>query len=206
MITPTLDEERKLWTEGKLLIGGIDEAGRGSWAGPVVAAVVILPKDHKQIDNIRDSKLLRQKERERLYPLIIAQAQDFGVGIISHRVIDHVGIAEATKLAAKEAFDMLKNKPDFLLIDALNLEDYCHCEQRAVIKGDQKIYSISCASIIAKVTRDNLMTNLGGEYKKYQFGLHKGYGTKKHQEMLDKYGICDIHRLSYKPIQKYQKA
>jgi ribonuclease HII len=202
-IKPTLDQEKKLWAEGLKYIGGIDEAGRGAWAGPVVAAVVILPKMHVQVDSIKDSKLLTPKKRQELYEIITNKNLDFGVGIISHRIIDKVGIGEATKLAAKEAINMLKNQPDYLLTDALDLTSHFSCQQKSVIKGDQKIYSISCASIIAKVTRDNLMSNLGSDYEHYEFYLHKGYGTKRHQELLARYGPSDLHRFSYKPIKRY---
>lgn len=198
-ITPTLDREKEFWKQGKLVVG-IDEAGRGAWAGPVVVAAVILPKRHKQVDGIMDSKLMTPAKRAELYEVITDMALDFGVGIIGHEVVDKVGVLEATKLGAKEAFEMMKTRGDYLLADALDLRQHIECEQEAVIKGDQKIYSISCASIIAKVTRDNLMSNLGGEYSKYLFYKHKGYGTKLHQEMLAKHGVSDIHRRSYKPI------
>lgn len=201
-ITPTLDREKEFWKQGKLVVG-IDEAGRGAWAGPVVVAAVILPKRHKQVDGIMDSKLMTPAKRAELYEVITDMALDFGVGIIGHEVVDKVGVLEATKLGAKEAFEMMKTRGDYLLADALDLRQHIECEQEAVIKGDQKIYSISCASIIAKVTRDNLMSNLGGEYSKYLFYKHKGYGTKLHQEMLAKHGVSDIHRRSYKPIRTY---
>ena len=170
---------------------------------PVVAAVVILPKEHREIKFIRDSKLLSPKQKKRTLYQDYKRCEGFGVGIISHRTIDEIGISKATKLAAKEAVNMLKIKPDFLLIDALDLKGYCDFKQKAIIKGDQKVYTISCASIIAKVTRDNLMSTLGGDYKKYEFDLHKGYGTKRHQELLERFGPCDIHRLSYKPLSRY---
>ena len=203
IVEPTLNEENKLWSEGINLIGGIDEAGRGSWAGPVVAAVVILPKTIKKEKYVRDSKLLTPKKRSELYNYIVEKSCDFGVGIIGHRVIDKVGINEATKMAAIDAISMLKVPPEFLLIDAIDLTKHCCISQKSIIKGDQLIYSISCASIIAKVTRDNLMTNLGDEYQKYEFYSHKGYGTKKHQEFLAEYGPCELHRLSYAPLKKY---
>lgn len=198
-ITPDMKREKALWKLGRV-VAGLDEAGRGSWAGPVVVAVVILPKKHKQVDGITDSKLITPKKRAELYEIITDSAIDFGVGIIGHEVIDEVGILEATKLGAKEAVEMMKTKTDYLLVDALDLTKHIDCEQEAIIKGDQKVYSISCASIIAKVTRDNLMCALGGEYSKYQFYKHKGYGTKLHQEMLSKYGVSSIHRRSYKPV------
>ncbi|MDD5692961.1 MAG: ribonuclease HII [Patescibacteria group bacterium] len=203
VIEPTLEEEQRLWSEGLSLIGGIDEAGRGSWAGPVVAAVVVLPKTVKKAKFVRDSKLLSPKKRGELYGTIIEQCSDFGVGIIGHKVIDKVGINEATKMAANDAINMLKTSPEYLLIDAIDLSKHCSINQKSIIKGDQKIYSISCASIIAKVTRDNLMSNLCEEYKKYEFYSHKGYGTKRHQELLAEYGPCNIHRFSYAPIRKY---
>jgi len=202
-IEPTLEEEQTLWSEGVDLIGGIDEAGRGSWAGPVVVAVVVLPKTTQKEKYVRDSKLLTPKKRAELYDIIIEACTDYGVGIISHKVIDKVGINEATKMAAADAINMLKMAPDFLLIDAIDLSSHCLLRQKSIIKGDQRVYSISCASIIAKVTRDNLMANLGEEYQKYEFYLHKGYGTKRHQDFLAEYGPCGLHRFSYAPIRKY---
>lgn len=202
-IKPTLNLENELWQSGLLRVGGLDEVGRGAWAGPVVTAVVVFSKDHKQIPRIKDSKLLSAKQRQKLYEIIIEESLEFGVGIIGHKVIDQVGIGEATKLAAKDAVDMLKNPLDYLLVDAIDLSKHCQCECRAIVKGDQKIYSISCASIVAKVTRDNLMSSLGPDYENYSFNLHKGYGTKKHQEALEKYGPCDLHRYSYAPIKRY---
>lgn len=201
-ITPNMKREKELWRQGRVVVG-IDEAGRGAWAGPVVVAAVILPKNHKQVDGITDSKLVSPAKRAEYYDLITDFATDFGVGIISHEVIDEVGILEAIKLGAREAVAMMRTKSDYLLIDALDLTSHIECEQEAIIKGDQKIYSISCASIIAKVTRDNLMIALGGEYTKYAFHRHKGYGTRLHQERLAKHGISNIHRRSYKPIKAY---
>lgn len=194
-----MKRERELWKRGKVVVG-IDEAGRGAWAGPVVVAAVILPSRHKQIDGITDSKLMSPTKRAELYEVITDMALDFGVGIVDHQIIDEIGILNATKLGAKEAVAMMKTQSDYLLTDALDLREHIHCEQEAIIKGDQKIYSISCASIIAKVTRDNLMSSLGGEYSKYYFYKHKGYGTKLHQEMLAKHGVSDIHRRSYRPV------
>jgi ribonuclease HII len=201
-IMPTLKREKELWKQGKIVVG-IDEAGRGAWAGPVVVAAVVLPPKHKQIDGITDSKLMTPAKRAELYETITDMALDFGVGVIDHKTIDDIGILNATKLGAKEAVAMMKTKANYMLTDALDLSEHITCEQEAIIKGDQKIYSISCASIIAKVTRDNLMTSLGGDYSRYQFGKHKGYGTKLHQEMLAKHGVSDIHRRSYKPIKVF---
>lgn len=201
-IKPDMKREKELWKQGKVVVG-IDEAGRGAWAGPVVVAAVILPPKHRQVDGITDSKLISPQKRAEYYELITDMAVDFGVGIIGHDIIDEVGILEATKLGAKEAVAMMQTSADYLLVDALDLNNHVACEQEAIIKGDQKVYSISCASIIAKVTRDNLMSALGGEYSKYQFYKHKGYGTKLHQEMLLKHGVSQIHRKSFRPIKAY---
>jgi len=201
-ITPDMKREKTLWNAG-LTVAGIDEAGRGAWAGPVVVAAVILPKGHKQVDGITDSKLMTPAKRADFYEMITDFALDFGVGIISHEVIDEVGILEATKLGAKEAVAMMKTKSDYLLVDALDLRKHIDCDQEAIIKGDQKVYTISCASVIAKVTRDNLMSALGGDYAKYDFQKHKGYGTKLHQERLATHGVSNIHRRSYKPVKVY---
>lgn len=201
-ITPNMKRERELWRAGRT-VAGIDEAGRGAWAGPVVVAAVILPKNHRQVDGITDSKLMTPAKRSEYYEIITDFATDFGVGIIDHETIDRVGILEATKLGAKEAVAMMKTASDYLLVDALDLTKHIECEQESVIKGDQKIYSISCASVIAKVTRDNLMSSLGGEYAKYAFEKHKGYGTKLHQEMLAVHGVSHVHRRSYKPVKAF---
>ncbi len=202
-VKPTLDFEKKLWQEGLSKIGGLDEVGRGAWAGPVVTAVVVLPEKHKPIDLVRDSKLLSPKQRERLYHQLLEEVDDFAVGMTEREVIDQIGIAEATKLAAQEAISMLKNPLDYLLVDAIDMSSHCQCQCEAIVKGDQKIYSISCASIMAKVTRDNLMSSLSPDYEKYRFDLHKGYGTKQHQEALAEFGPCDLHRYSYAPIRRY---
>jgi len=203
MKRPTLDKEKALWKRDKLLVAGIDEAGRGAWAGPVVAAAVVLPRTHRRIAGVHDSKLVSAKVREVLYEKITEQVLDFGVGIVSHDVIDQIGILNATKLAAKEAVEMLKSQPEYLLCDALNLREQLQIDQEAVIHGDQIIYSISCASIVAKVTRDRLMSALTGDYAVYEFEKHKGYGTKLHQALIAKNGVSDIHRRSYKPIKVF---
>lgn len=198
-IKPTLKRERELQRQGKV-VAGIDEAGRGAWAGPVVVAAVILPSNHRQITDVKDSKMLTPKQRKVLYEKITTRALDFGVGVIDHAIIDKIGILEATKIGAREAVDMMQTKADHILVDALDLSNHLKCDQESIIKGDQNIYTISCASIIAKVTRDNLMSSLGGEYAKYLFFKHKGYGTKLHQKLLKEYGASDIHRMSFKPI------
>jgi ribonuclease HII len=185
-------------------VGGIDEAGRGAWAGPVVAAIVVLPKGHRRINGVHDSKLVKADDRRKLYERITERALDFGIGVVSHEVINQIGILEATKVAAFEALQMLKDQPGYLLTDYLKMEKYTDIPHDAIAFGDQKIYSISCASILAKVTRDNIMSSLGGLYKQYEFGRHKGYGTKRHQELLKIFGPSDIHRKNFQPIKEFR--
>lgn len=184
-------------------MAGIDEAGRGAWAGPVVVAAVVLPHNHRRISGVMDSKMTTPRKRAELYEKITELATDFGVGIIGHETIDEVGILAATKLGAKEAVAMMSVETDYLLVDCLDLTQHIDLKQESIIHGDQIIYSISCASIIAKVTRDNLMSSLAGGYSKYEFYRHKGYGTKLHQAKLAEYGVSDIHRRSYRPIKAY---
>lgn len=200
--SPDMSQEKDLWRGGRKLIAGIDEVGRGAWAGPVVAASVVFGPDHTQLELVKDSKMLTSLQREKLYSKIVSECLDYGLGIVSHIVIDQIGIGQATKHAMQEAVTNLKNYPDYILVDAVNLDGYCDCDYQAIIKGDQKIYSISCASIIAKVNRDRQMSSLDEKYKHYKFELHKGYGTKIHQEALLEYGPCDLHRYSYRPIGK----
>lgn len=200
MIKPTLNKENDLWKSGIKFVGGIDEAGRGAWAGPVVAAVVIFAPGHKQIADVRDSKLVTPKKRRELYYQILDTAEDFGIGAINNRIIDSKGIGIATEIAYREAVAMLTREPEYLLIDAFSISS--PYPQEAIVRGDQIIYSISCASILAKVYRDNLMSSLDDRYVNYEFPDHKGYGTKKHQEILAEYGPCDLHRFSYQPIRK----
>lgn len=180
---------------GYNLIAGLDEAGRGPLAGPVVAAAVILPKD-EMIFGINDSKKISEKKRDELFNKIQETALAIGVGIVDNKTIDEINIFNATKLAMKQAVNSLKMKPDFLLIDALQIADI-NIKQQSIIKGDSKSISIAAASIIAKVTRDNLVKNYDKEYSGYNFSKHKGYGTKEHYEAIEKYGITPLHRKSF---------
>ncbi len=183
-------------------LAGIDEAGRGPWAGPVVAAAVILPKGY-QNEDIDDSKKLTPACRERLFAKIQSEALAIGVGIVEARDIDDMNILEATKAAMAAAVNQLKVRPDFLLIDAVKLTQVA-IPQQALIHGDALALPIAAASIIAKVTRDRLMVALHAQYPEYRFDLHKGYGTALHRERLAKYGpLPGIHRFSYKPIKSY---
>lgn len=187
--------ERSFYEKGYTYIGGIDEAGRGPLAGPVVAAVVVFDKnvDIKYID---DSKKLSQQKRNELFDIIKNEALDYGVGIVDNDKIDDINILNATYLAMKKAINNLKNKPDCLLIDAVTIPNI-DIHQKGIIKGDSKSISIAAASILAKVTRDKLMYEYDDKYSEYGFSKHKGYGTKQHYEALEAHGITPIHRRSF---------
>ncbi len=187
--------ERQAYQQGYKLIAGMDEAGRGPLAGPVVAACVILPEDCL-IEGVNDSKKLSAEKRERLYDIIIEKAVSVGVGIIDEKTIDEINILNATKLAMKKAAEQVKPVPDLLLVDAVKL-DNIDIPQMPIIKGDALSLSIAAASIIAKVTRDRLIDEADSIYPTYGFKDHKGYGTPQHIEAIKKYGICPIHRISF---------
>ena len=189
--------ERKLNKEGYKLIGGVDEVGRGPLVGPVVAACVILPVDYK-LEGLTDSKKLSEKKREEFYDIIMRDAIAVGVGEISAKVIDEVNIYEASKLAMLEAIKSMKVKPDYLLIDAMKLD--IDIKQESIIKGDFLSQSIAAASVIAKVTRDRMMVELDKKYPEYEFAKHKGYPTKRHVELIKKYGVLDNYRFTYRPV------
>lgn len=174
---------------------GIDEAGRGPLAGPVVAGAVILPKDDNLL-YLNDSKKLSEKMRNLLYDEIYEKAIAVGVGIVSQEVIDEINILNATYLAMREAIAKLTVTPDVLLNDAVTIPDV-EILQVPIIKGDQKSVSIAAASIVAKVTRDRLMTELSKEYPEYGFEKHKGYGTKAHYDAIRKNGLCELHRKTF---------
>ena len=185
-----LDYEKKY--VGKI-IAGIDEAGRGPLAGPVVCACAIMPMDEKDIiDGINDSKKLSEKKRELLYDQIIEKAIAYSIVEVDEKTIDSINILNATKLGMKKALESLSVKPDIVLIDAVKIDT--EIPQDNIIKGDALSYNIASASILAKVYRDRLMKKLSAKYPEYDFAKHKGYGTKAHIEALKKYGKCEIHR------------
>ena len=200
---PNFQHERELKELGYRAIAGVDEAGRGAWAGPVVAAAVVLPADFS-IRGIGDSKKITPIKREELYRELIATV-DWGVGVVSNIVIDQINILRATRVAMRQALGGLKAAPDFVLVDAVRIGDL-PWRQRAVVKGDYQVMSIAAASIIAKVTRDNLLRNLHRQWPNYRFDLHKGYGTKVHQAMIKKYGVSTVHRKTYKPLVKIKNG
>ena len=193
----TLKEyENKLQKEGIKYIAGIDEAGRGPLAGPVVVGIVIMKPD-SFIEGINDSKKISEKKREKLYEQITNEAIAWGVGIVDQREIDEINILNATKKALHMAITGLETKPERILVDALEKIDTCGIPYTSVIKGDAKIYSIAAASIIAKVTRDRIMQEYDEVYPEYGFAGHKGYGTSKHIQAIKEYGPCPLHRKSF---------
>jgi len=196
--SPNFEHEQELITQGYCLIAGIDEVGRGSLAGPVAAAAVILPTtfDSPWMGEIRDSKLLSPAKREYLSPLIKQIAVSVGIAMIPSEEIDSSNIVEATKQAMCQAVNLLKESPDFLLIDFMKLPTV-YIPQQGIVHGDRISLSIACASIVAKVARDHYMMGMDEQYPGYEFSRHKGYGTKYHRECIRKHGPCEIHRRSF---------
>ena len=188
--------EEEIYKKGIKLIGGIDEAGRGPLAGPVVVACAVMPRD-SMIEGVNDSKKVSEKKREKLYEEIVNSAISYGVGIIDQKEIDFMNILNATKFGLTTSIKNLEEKPEFILVDALTNIDTCKIPYKSIIKGDAKCYSIACASIIAKVTRDRIMREWAEIYPQYGFEKHKGYGTKMHIEAIKEYGICPLHRKSF---------
>ena len=189
--------EKELYAQGIQLIAGVDEVGRGPLAGPVVAAAVILPENCK-IPGLNDSKKIPKSKHQAIYQAVLDQALSVGIGVKDNRIIDQVNIYEATKLAMLEAIQELDQQPQHLLIDAMKLD--LPISQTSIIKGDANSLSIAAASIVAKVTRDQMMAAYDQEYPGYDFGQNAGYGTSKHLEGLEKYGVTPIHRRSFEPI------
>ncbi len=206
MIIPDFSREEKLFKKGYRNIAGIDEVGRGPLAGPVVAAAVVFSGGTNINELIRigmrDSKMLSAKKRIYLYEKIVEECDDWAVSIISEEIIDEINILQATKLAMIRAVESLKIKPDFLLIDGnFTLDDF-PASQLAIPKGDQNVFSVSAASVLAKVTRDRILVDLDIQYPDYGFAKHKGYGTKEHMDALCRKGPCKIHRKSFSPVDR----
>lgn len=190
------DYENKYLAEGKKIIAGIDEAGRGPLAGPVSVAIAIMPLDKDNIiEGINDSKKLSEKKRDLLYNEIVKKAIAYHIELIDEKTIDTINILNATKLGMLTCLERIEPKPDITLIDAVKLDTEYPTE--SIIKGDALSYSIACASILAKVTRDRYMLELDEKYPEYNFKKHKGYGTKEHIEALKKYGKSPVHRESF---------
>jgi len=208
MILPTTNKEEQLLRVGHKFIAGVDEVGRGPLAGPVVAGAVIFnwgnvcERKKFQISNfkfqIRDSKLLSEKQRWVAYKWILENALAWGIGIVSHREIDEIGIRVASLLAMEKAVQEMSQVPDVVLIDGRDvIGNRINVYQEAIVKGDRDIFSIAAASIIAKVTRDEIMKKLDKKFPQYDFAKHKGYGTLEHRRCIEKYGLCEIHRRSF---------
>ncbi|MCS6939850.1 MAG: ribonuclease HII [Roseiflexaceae bacterium] len=200
---PTVEEERALRAAGYRAIAGVDEAGRGCWAGPVVAAAVILPEmvidTPALLDGVADSKTLTPAQRATLFERITSLAVAWAVGATPAHIVDSHGILPATRLAMQVALLRLPRPADALLIDAVQLGGW-PLPQRVLIKGDARCLSIAAASIIAKVTRDRFMEALGQRWPEYGFAAHKGYGTAAHQRALRRYGPTPQHRLTFRPL------
>ena len=187
--------ENEAFSEGFETVCGVDEAGRGPLAGPVCAAAVILPT-HLQIPGLNDSKKLTDKKRRELFPIIQEQAVAWGIGLASETEIDEINILQATFLAMGRALEQLNARPEIALIDG-NRETDFGLPVKTVVKGDSLSANIAAASVLAKVTRDNIMTEMANQYPEYGFEIHKGYGTKAHYEALRTYGPCPIHRKTF---------
>jgi len=197
---PSLEMEKALWADGIDAIAGVDEAGRGPLAGPVVAAAVVFPRG-LLIDGVNDSKKLSEKRRESLYHTIYEKALSVGVGIVSHEVIDRINIFQASILAMRKAVERLSFEPQIVLADG-NCFTHESLRFENIIHGDCLSFTIAAASIVAKVSRDNLMREYHEEFPLYGFDRHKGYGTKRHLEAIRRHGPCEIHRRSFRmPVQ-----
>jgi ribonuclease HII len=200
---PDFSEEKELQKDGLQYVAGLDEVGRGSLAGPVVTGLVVFPAgaDYEWLASVRDSKELTIKQREELAPLIKSTALVAETGLSSAEEIDQLGIVPATRLAMQRSLDAALLMPQFLLIDAIKLPS-SNIPQKSIVKGDSKCLSIAASSILAKVTRDSLMSGLSEKYPGYGFEKHKGYGTSKHLEEIERLGPCKLHRLTFAPMNK----
>ena len=188
--------DKEFFEKGVKYIAGIDEAGRGPLAGPVVVACVVLP-ENSMIEGVNDSKKVSEAKREKLYDIITHEAISYGVGIVYQDEIDEINILQATKKGVTEAIKQMKIKPNIIMVDALNGIDTMGIPYKSIIKGDAKCYSIAAASIIAKVTRDRIMREWDKVYPEYGFASHKGYGTAKHIAAIKEFGPCPIHRKTF---------
>ena len=198
---PDRSAEQRLFARGYSRVAGLDEAGRGALAGPVVAAAVVLPENitFPWIDGVRDSKLLNARQRETLFAGMLDAGIEIGLGIIPPAVIDAINILNATRQAMQAALEQISEPPDFVLTDAVCLPRL-RTPQQNIIRGDRTCLCIACASIAAKVTRDRIMCEMHSEYPQYAFKAHKGYGTGLHIRLLKQHGACAIHRLTFSPV------
>lgn len=208
MQNPDLSFEIELWNSGILAVAGLDEAGRGAWAGPVAAAAVILPPDPsvlERLNGVRDSKQMTAKARARFAETIRSVAVAWGVGMAGHDEIDANGILPSTRLAMRRALDALQQPAQHLLIDAVRLP-LVALPQTSLIKGDARVLSIAAASVLAKTARDTWMVEADSRYPGYGFARHKGYGVAAHRAALEAQGPCAIHRMSFEPLRSIQQS
>lgn len=193
--------EKDLWASGCRLVAGVDEAGRGPLAGPVVAAAVILPTSFRH-EEINDSKLLSERKRKELVPVIEKESLGWAVAAVDEREIERINILQATLLAMTRAVRGLLSRPDYLLVDALKIPEV-ELPQKAIVKGDRLSASIAAASILAKVSRDRAMEEYHEQYPRYNFRRHKGYGTAEHREAISRFGPCPIHRRTFRGVKEF---
>lgn len=203
MVGPNTKEEKALKKAGHRHVAGTDEVGKGAWAGPIVAAAVILP-DTFPVTGVNDSKQLSAKAREKLFVKITKHAISWAVGVVSHEDIDRIGIQRANVRAMQQALKKLHITPDAVLVDALKIS-FGKKPVKAIVKGDAKVLSIAAASIVAKVVRDTLMQGFERQYPGYGFGKHMGYGTAEHTRQLKKLGLSNIHRKSFQPMKEMKQ-
>ncbi len=208
MVYPTLELEQKLWKKGFKIVAGLDEAGRGPLAGPVVAGCVVISSPDQVVDTVRDSKKMTKKQRDIAFDLIKEKSDAYGVGIVDAKRIDEIGIRyavlEAMTMAISEVEKILGKRVEYIIADGgiYLLEDY---SMESINKGDLNHYSIAAGSVLAKVTRDRLMEGYSKKYPEYGFEKHVGYGTRYHMEMISTHGPCEIHRRSFAPISNFVK-
>lgn len=194
--------EYEFLNNGCASVAGLDEVGRGCYAGPVVAAVVVISSKEQYIPGVWDSKQMTQLRREKFYDQIIDSADDHGIGEASWTEVDDLGLSEASSLAMQRAYDSLRKPPELVLVDGKFIKSPNLPNKYKIKEGDKKHFIISAASVIAKVYRDRLMVDFAKKYKGYGFERNVGYGTAEHKAALDKYGVCEIHRKSFSPIKK----
>ncbi len=202
MINPTLDLEKKLWSKGYLKVCGLDEVGRGPLAGPVVVGAVVIENEEQFLEGVRDSKTMTEKRRLFFFEKIKQISSDWGIGIVQNFEIDELGISQAIQEAMQRAVKNLNM--DYLITDG-NVKKFSNCPMKIVKDGDAIHYCVSAASVVAKVTRDEIMKKYALQYPGYGFEKHVGYGTKAHMEALEKLGPCKIHRKCFKPVAKFFK-
>jgi len=202
MINPTLDLEKKLWSKGYLKVCGLDEVGRGPLAGPVVVGAVVIENEGQFLEGVRDSKTMTEKRRLFFFEKIKQISSDWGIGIVQNFEIDELGISQAIQEAMRRAVKNLNM--DYLITDG-NVKKFSNCPMKIVKDGDAIHYCVSAASVIAKVTRDEIMKKYALQYPGYGFEKHVGYGTKAHMEALERLGPCKIHRKCFKPVAKFFK-